>query len=158
MRSHLLGTLIGVLLLVAPAQAQVVSPAQAQDKVPSPIMQEILIKTSLLTFNDANLTGNYAVFHAKLATVFRDKITPDRLKQSFKSFDGQKIDLGLVSAMTPVASKGALINAVRGSLELRGYFDTKPSRVTYELDFLPSEGEWKLAFIDVRIKPPAATQ
>jgi hypothetical protein len=146
MRLHLAGALFGALLLIAPAQAE--------DKVPVPILQEILIKTALLTFNDANLTGNYTVMHAKMATAFRDKITPDQIKQEFKVFGDQKLDIGMVAAMQPVVSKDALINAVRGSLELRGYFDTKPSRVTYELDFLPSEGQWKLALIDVRIKPP----
>ena len=30
-------------------------------------MQEILIKTALLTLNDANVTGNYTVLHAKLS-------------------------------------------------------------------------------------------
>ena len=51
-------------------------PARAENTVPSAILQEILIKTSLLTFNDANLTGNYTVMHAKLAKAFRDNITP----------------------------------------------------------------------------------
>ena len=145
MRSHLAGALFGLLLLIAPAQAD--------DKIPAPVFQEILIKNALLTFNDANLTGNYTVLHAKLSKPFRDKVTPDSLKQMFKPFVDQKIDIGLIAAMAPVASKDALINAVRGSLELRGYFATKPNRVTYELDFLPSEGEWKLALIDVRIRP-----
>jgi hypothetical protein len=131
-------------------------PAQAENTVPPPVLQEILIKTTLLTFNDANLTGNYTVLHAKLAKLFRDKITPDGLKAAFKSIAEQKADLGLIAAMPPVASSEAKINAARGSLELRGYFATKPSRVTYELDFLPSEGEWKPALIDVRIRPQTA--
>jgi hypothetical protein len=157
MRFHFAGALIGALFLTAPAHAQ--------DKVPSAIMQEILIKTALLTFNDANLTGNYTVMHAKLAKAFRDKVTPDSLKQTldslkqtFKAFADQKADMGLIVAMPPVASSEPIINAVRGSLELRGYFATKPSRVTYELDFLPSEGQWKLALIDIRIKPQSASQ
>jgi len=149
MRSQLVATLVSALLLV---------PAHAQDKVPSAIMQEILIKTSLLTFNDANLTGNYTVLHAKLAKAFRDKITPDRLKQEFKAFADQKADFGLIAAMPPIASSEATINSARGSLELRGYFATKPNRVTYEIDFLPSEGQWKPALFDVRIKPQNASQ
>ena len=135
-----------------------ISPADADEKVPNAILQEILIKTALLTFNDANLTGNYTVLHAKLARAFRDKITPDGLKKAFSTFADQKIDLGLIVAMSPVASSEAKINAARGSLELRGYFATKPSRVAYELDFLPSEGQWKPALIDVRIKPQNASQ
>ena len=145
MRLPRAGVLLGLLLLIAPAQAD--------DEIPPPILQEILIKTALLTFNDANLTGNYTVLHAKLSKPFRVKVTPDSLQQMFKPFADQKIDIGLIAAMTPVASKDALINAVRGSLELRGYFATKPSRVTYELDFLSSEGGWKLALIDVRVRP-----
>ena len=150
MRSHLVATLVSALLLLMPAHAQ--------EKVPSAIVQEILIKTSLLTFNDANLTGNYTVLHAKLAKAFRDKITPDRLKQEFKVFADQKIDFGLIAAMPPIASSEATINVARGSLELRGYFATKPNRVTYEIDFLPSEGQWKPALFDVRIKPQSASQ
>jgi hypothetical protein len=75
------------------------------------------------------------------------------LKQAFKTFADQKINLGLVAAMPPVASSEATIDN-RGALVLRGYFATKPSRVSYELFFLPSEGEWKPALIDVRVKPP----
>ena len=49
--------------------------------MPSAVLQEILIKTSMLPLNDANLTGNYTVLHAKLAKPFRDQFSPDRLKQ-----------------------------------------------------------------------------
>lgn len=148
--AYLVGILIGALALVAPAQAD--------DRIPDAFAQEVLIKTTLLTFNDANLTGNYTVLHAQLAKPFRDKSAPDGLKQAFKAFADQKIDFGLIAAMPPVASSDAKINAARGSLELRGSFATKPNRVTYELDFLPSEGRWKPALIDVRVKPPSATQ
>jgi hypothetical protein len=30
-----------------------------------------------MSFNDANVTGNYAVLHAKLSKPFRDQFTPD---------------------------------------------------------------------------------
>src|SRR5690242_10350116 len=72
--------------LLGPVAAAVLFavPAAAEDKVPNPVSQEILIKTSLLTLNDANITGNYAVLHAKLAKPFRDQFTPDRLREAFK--------------------------------------------------------------------------
>ncbi|HTT47241.1 MAG TPA: hypothetical protein VMG39_04465 [Pseudolabrys sp.] len=144
MRSHLLAAIVGALLLVIPAQAE--------DTVPSPVLQEILIKTSLLTLNDANITGNYTVLHAKLAKPFRDQFSPDRLKQAFKSFADQKIDWGLIATKPPVATSESKIDS-RGALLLRGYFDTRPSRVTYDLDFLPSEGEWKPIKLNVDVKP-----
>jgi hypothetical protein len=130
----------------------VAAPARAQDKVPSAQLQEILIKTSLLTLNDANITGNYAVLHAKLAKPFRDQFSPDKLKQIFKPFADQKLDYGLIAAKAPVASAESVIDR-RGALVTRGYFDTRPSRLTYEIDFLPSEGEWKPIKLNVNIKP-----
>ena len=126
--------------------------ALAQE-VPNATMQEILVKTSLLTFNDANVTGNYTVLHAKLSNPFRDQITPEKLKQSFKSFADQHVDFDLIAAKPIVPTSEAKINS-SGVLMLRGYFDTTPSRVTYELDFLRSEGEWKLISINVKVRPP----
>ena len=145
MRLHLVGALVSALLLLMPAHAQ--------DKIPNALQQEILIKAALLTLNDANVTGNYTVLHAKLAKQFRDQITPDKLKLAFKSFADQKIDWDLIAAKAPVAMSEAKIDN-RGALILRGYFDTRPSRVNYELDFMISEREWKPITLNVKLKKP----
>lgn len=145
MRSHLLGILVSALLLLVPAQAE--------DKIPSAFLQEILIKTSLLTLNDANITGNYTVLHAKLSKPFREQFSPDKLKQAFKPLADQKLDYGLIAGKPPVATSEAEIDS-RGRLILRGYFDTRPSRLNYDLAFVPSEGEWKPIRLNVDIKPP----
>ena len=39
-----------------------------------------------------------------------------------------------------------------GVLMLHGHFDTTPSRVNDELDFIMSDGEWKLIRINVQLK------
>jgi hypothetical protein len=127
-------------------------PAGATDTVPSSTAQEILIKTSLLTLNDAIVSGNYTVLHTKLARPFREQFDPDRLKQAFKRFAEQKIDMAAISAAPPVATDDAQIDD-RGALLLRGRFDVGRSRVVYELDFLPSEGEWKPISLHVNLKP-----
>jgi hypothetical protein len=144
MRSHLVGAIIGALLLVMPAHAE--------NTVPDAFLQEILIKTSLLTLNDANLTGNYTVLHAKLAKPFREQFSPDRLRQLFKGIADKKVDWGLIAAKSPIATSETDIDQ-RGALLLRGYFDTEPSRLFYELDLLPSEGEWKPIRLYVNVKP-----
>ncbi len=140
-----IGAVIGAWLLTLPAQAE--------NKVPSTQQQEVLIKTALLSLNDANVTGNYGVLHAKLAKAFREQFTPDRLKQSFKTFVDQKADWSLIAAMEPIPTEPAAIN-IHGALMLRGYFNTKPSRLTYDLDFVPSEGEWKPVKLNVKVRPP----
>jgi hypothetical protein len=67
---------LGVMLLVSPAAAQ---------KVPDKAMQEVIIKTTLLTFNDANVTNNYTVLHAKLSKPFRDQFSPERLQEALRA-------------------------------------------------------------------------
>ena len=108
-----------------------------------------MVKTSLLTLNDANLTGNYDVLHAKMAKPFRDRFGAEVLKRGFKSFAGHHID---VIASKPIISTSEPEIKWNGALLLRGYFDTTPSRLTYELEFAVSEGEWKLITLDVKVE------
>src|SRR5262245_23835696 len=74
-----------------------VSPALAQ-KAPDTFTQEVLVKATLLTFNDANVTGNYAVMHAKLSKPFRDKFPPEKLAEAFKVFRDNRIDFDIIVA------------------------------------------------------------
>jgi hypothetical protein len=120
-------------------------------KPPAPELQEVLIKASLMSFNDANVTGNYAVLHAKLSKPFRDQFPPEKLKQTFKPFAYAHIDFDVVVAKPPVATDAVRIDD-DGRLLLRGYFDTQPSRVHYDLAFILSEGEWKLIRLNVNVK------
>jgi hypothetical protein len=143
MRALSIAVIAGTLLLAG---------AQAAEKVPNAIEQEILIKTSLLTLNDANLANNYVVLHARLSKPFRDQFTPDQLKKAFKTFADQKADWGIIAAKPPVPTEEAKIDD-NGALLLRGYFDTRPSRVYYDLDFVPSENEWKVIKLNVNVKP-----
>ncbi len=134
----------------------VAGPALAQSQpLPTPFVEEVMVKTSLLTFNDANLTGNYDVLYAKMGKPFRDKFTADALKQAFKVFAGRHLDA--IAAM-PIVSTSPPKLAGNGGLMLRGYFDTKPSRLSYELDFAVSEGEWKMIAIDVKVKAQAVSE
>jgi hypothetical protein len=129
-----------------------VSSALAQ-KLPGPELQEILVKVSLLSFNDANVTGNYAVFHAKLSKPFRDQFPPDKLAGVFKEFRDKRIDFDLIAAKKPIGTEDPKISD-SGVLSLKGYFDTTPSRVNYDLAFIMSDGEWKLIKINVDVKKP----
>ncbi len=127
-------------------------PAQAQ-KVPNQLTQEVLIKSTLLTFNDANVTGIYTVLHAKLSKPFRDQFSADKLKQVFKVFADKHIDVDIIAAKKPISTQDAAVSD-RGELEMKGYFDTTPSHVYYDLKFILSEGEWKPIRINVDVKRP----
>ena len=130
------------------------SAAWAQ-KVPGAELQEVLIKTSLLSFNDANVTGNYAVLHAKVSKPFRDQFPPEKLAEIFKEFRDKHIDFDIIAAKKPITAEEPKVSD-NGVLSIKGYFDTTPSRVNYDLAFVLSDGEWKLIKIDVNLKKPDA--
>src|SRR5579863_1997496 len=60
-------------------------PACAVD-LPSDDDQDVLVRTTLMTFNDANMTGNYSVFIAKASKQFQSQIAPEKLASSLESF------------------------------------------------------------------------
>jgi hypothetical protein len=143
--------LVALLLLAARA-------AEAQNSVPPPRQLEALVKASLMSFNDANLTGDYRVFHARLSEPFRRQYTPAKLKDTFKEFNEKNVDIDIVTAMTPAWDQPPFVDK-EGKLNLKGFFPTEPTRVAFEMDFIPSNGDWKLIRINVKLAPaqPAPT-
>jgi hypothetical protein len=143
-------TRLAVLIPTSAVVATMTFAAWAQSPaLPTPKVEEVMVKTSLLSLNDANLTGDYNVLYAKMAKPFRERFSADTLKQAFASFAGHHIDA--IAGMAIVATSPPGIDA-NGALHLRGYFDTTPSRLSYELDYAASEGEWKLIAIDVKVR------
>ncbi len=60
-------------------------PAFAAD-IPDDDAQDVLIRTTLLTFNDANMTNNYAVMYARSSSQFQAQFTPDKMAAAFEGF------------------------------------------------------------------------
>ena len=127
--------------------------AQAQNKVPSERGLEALVKATLLTFNDANVTGNYEVFHAKLSKPFREQFPVERLARQFQEFNKKRIDLDVVAALKPSYQPAPRVDD-DGKLLVKGHFPTEPLRVNFDLAFIPSDGEWKLISINVKVGDP----
>lgn len=125
--------------------------AAAQNKVPGPRALEALVKSSLLTLNDAIVTGNFTVFHAKLSKPFRQQYTAEQLAETFKSFVEKNIDYDVIAAFAPTYEPAPAVDG-DGKLLVKGYFLTEPRRVFFDLKFIPSDGEWKLLGVDVNVK------
>ena len=142
-----------VRLLAVTALMLTASLAQAQNKVPTERGLEALVKATLLTFNDANVTGNYEVFHAKLSKPFREQFPVERLARRFQEFHKKNIDFDVIAALKPSYYPAARVDD-EGRLQVRGHFPTEPLRLNFDLAFIPSDGEWKLISINVKIDDP----
>jgi hypothetical protein len=142
-----------VRMLAVMALMLMASAAQAQNKVPSERGLEALVKATLLTFNDANVTGNYEVFHAKLSKPFREQFPVERLARRFQEFNKKNIDFDVIAALKPSYDPAPKVDD-EGRLLVKGHFPTEPLRVNFDLAFIPSDGEWKLISINVKIDDP----
>ena len=139
-------------LTAAVLAALVLSTARAPAQgMPSPFVQEVLIKSILLTLNDAVATDNFTVMHAKISKPFRDQFPPDKLRNVFKDLIEKRAVFDAIVAKPIVPDGDARIDE-NGVLRLKGRFETTPKQVRYQLGFLPSDGLWKLSGITIDIE------
>src|SRR5476649_55248 len=138
-------TLIALLALLLGADAF------AQNKVPSERTLETLVKSNLVSFNDAVVTGNFAVLHARLAKPLRDKYSPEQLAKIFKEFAEKKAEFYVITTYKPTYDPPPVVNG-EGILLVKGIFPTEPSKVGFDLKFILSDGGWRMIGIDVTMK------
>ena len=119
--------------------------------MPSPFVQEVLVKSILLTLNDAVATDNFTVMHAKISKPFRDQFPPEKLRSVFKDLIDKRAVFDAVVAKPIVPDGDAKIDD-NGVLRLKGRFETTPKQVKYQLGFIPSDGLWKLSGITIDIE------
>jgi hypothetical protein len=122
--------------------------------VPRPDILEVMVRSALSTFNDANLTNNYQVLNARLHPVFRDQAPAERLATIFAGFRTSKIDIGPALIHPVHYTDPAAIDA-NGLLVVKGYFDTRPWRTYFELAWRLDGKQWLLWRINVNVKPPS---
>jgi hypothetical protein len=134
-------------LIVAAAS---LSPARAI-QIPSDDEQDVLIRTTLMTFNDANMTGNYAVLLAKASRQFQTQITADKLSSAFEPFRTNELFFeSVVDAHRDSSDKPTIDQ--EGALVLVGVIKTNEMQVKYRLRFVQNGKAWKLLGINVDAK------
>jgi hypothetical protein len=119
--------------------------------LPTDNEQEILVKTTLMTFNDANLTGNYSVLFDKSSKAFRSQITAEKLSEAFKVFRTKNINLESIVADEIDSSKDPKIDG-DGVLRLTGRFKDEDKKISFDLKFVNEDGVWKILGLNVKYK------
>ncbi len=157
LRWVLIAVLVGGVPMRVRAQQPPATPAAqaASPQVALPDADKIvlLIRTALLTLNDAVQTGNFTVLRDKAAPSFQVGNTAARLGMIFQNLVRQGVDLSAVSIITPQLGENPTIDA-NGRLRLKGYFPGTPVRIDFDLLFESAAGRWRLFGISVA---PAAT-
>jgi len=134
-----------------PPASQVVMPDD--DKI------VLLVRTTLLTLNDALRTGNYTVLRDRGAPAFRDANSAARLGQIFASLATSGVDLSVVSVMPPQLSQAPILDQKQGTLDVKGYFPTRPTQIDFEVLYQSVGGHWQVFGLSVKpVKAPDAPQ
>jgi hypothetical protein len=131
--------------------------------IPSADVIVILIRSTLLSLNDALRTGNYTVLRDLASPSFREANNAGRLHQIFSSLSAQRIDLSAVAILAPKLTLGPSIDQDK-RLHIAGYFPGEPVQLNFELVFEAVASQWRLYGIAVNpaksvsadAAPPAA--
>jgi hypothetical protein len=136
----------------APVQKEAPPPAT----LPVSIEQALyLIRSTLLTLNDANRTGNYTVLRDLSAPDFQARNTAADLAQSFADLRRRNFDLFSVALAAPQLSTPPALDG-NGLLRLTGFFPTRPLQINFDLLFQNVGGQWRMFGISVATPQVAA--
>jgi hypothetical protein len=126
------------------------APARAAS-FPSDDEQEILIRTTLMTFNDANMTGNYSVLHAKASKEVQAQLSIEKLFETFKPFRTNQLFFEDIIYEDYDSYEDAKMDD-EGALVLAGVFKTDSIRVKYRLRFVKNDAAWKWLGINADVQ------
>lgn len=136
----------------APPSAPAAPPAAApapQQPLPVSIEQALfLIRSTLLTLNDANRSGNYTVLRDLAAPEFQAKNTAADLAQAFADLRRRGFDLFGAALLAPQLTAAPALDAEK-RLRLTGFFPTRPLQINFDLSFQVVGGQWRLFGISI---------
>jgi len=110
----------------------------------------LLLRTTLLTLNDALQTGNFTVLRDVSAPSFREANSAARLSEIFGNLARQNIDLAVVAILTPQLSEAPLLDTNANMLRMQGFFPSQPLRLNFEVVYQAVAGRWRLFGLSVR--------
>lgn len=124
---------------------------QSASNIPDPRQLNLLIRTTIIAFNQANQTGNYSVLRDLGAPSFQFANSPAKLARIFSNIRHRNLDLSPILYFDPKLIRQPTFQQ-NGLLRLSGFFDTRPERVVFDLQFQRVNTSWRLFGISVETR------
>ncbi len=120
-------------------------------QIPSDDEMQVIVKKTLLDFNDALQKKDFTDFHSTISKVWQKQITPAALQTNFQAFIDGKADMSDINSMTAKFTGSPEITRSTGvkTLEAKGEYPTTPNASTFELKYIAEGKEWKLIGLKV---------
>ena len=118
----------------------------------------LLVRTSLLTLNDALQTGNFTVLRDVAAPSFSQANSAARLASIFGNLTKQAVDLTAIAIIVPQLTEPPILDQQNKMLRIKGFFPGQPVRIDFDVIYHAVEGRWRLFGLSVQPThvPPAA--
>jgi hypothetical protein len=114
-----------------------------------PIDQALfLVRTTLLSLNDANRSGNYTVLRDLASPTFQTRNTAADLGIVFAEMRKSNLSLLGVLLLSPQLTSTPEVDG-DGRLLLSGYVPVRPQQIKFDLAFEQAAGQWKLLNIGI---------
>ncbi|MHC2577729.1 hypothetical protein ACVI1J_000557 [Bradyrhizobium diazoefficiens] len=145
-----LGLALGVVVALSPivmnpisAEDDKAAAKQQQPQLPVSAEQALyLIRSTLLTLNDANRSGNYSVLRDLAAPDFQARNSAADLALGFTDLRRRNFDLFSVALAAPQLSTPPYLDPNK-MLRLTGFFPTRPLQINFDLTFQNVGNQWR---------------
>ena len=125
--------------------------------MPEPYKMSMLIRTTLIALSQANLTGNYTVLRDLGSPAFQAVNSAARLTEAFTELRQRRLDFSPILFFDPKLVREPALDEA-GRLRLRGFIETRPEQINFDMMFEHVGGDWRLFGLAVQMQPaPAAT-
>ena len=125
--------------------------------MPDPYKMSMLIRTTLIALSQANLTGNYTVLRDLGSPAFQAVNSAARLTEAFTELRQRRLDFSPILFFDPKLVREPALDEA-GRLRLRGFIETRPEQINFDMMFEHVGGDWRLFGLAVQMQPaPAAT-
>lgn len=136
----------------APGKSSEPSAEPAQLVMPDANKLTLLIQSHMAALSSAIQTDNFSVLHALGSAEFQKINPPDKLRQTFRTFKANGLDLTPVILFSPIMSEAPAFDST-GKLHLKGHYNTEPQKVAFDMLFAHADGAWKLFGISAAVLP-----
>jgi hypothetical protein len=133
-----------LILIVAPLQRAYAIQLPSEDE------QDVLVRSALMTFNDANMSGDYAVLWSKVSRQFQTQVPVEKFAPAFEKFRTNALFFESIINKKYESREKPVIDA-NGVLTLAGAIKSDEMRVKYQLRLVQNEKAWKLIGINVDV-------
>jgi hypothetical protein len=143
----------------APKAATPADPAAAKKEQPSVSIEQVLylVRSTLLTLNDANHSGNYTVLRDLAAPGFQARNTAADLASAFTDLRRRNFDLYGAALLPPQLTAAPALDA-ENRLHLTGFIPTRPLQINFDLLYEVADGQWRLFGISIATPEAPALQ